>query len=201
LRVTRLSAICHLFVSPLIPLIAVCVNRCFLPFGSRQSSVATVGHTPPLLEWREGQGESQMHVLGVNAFAVIVAALAAMVIGFLWYSPLLFARPWCVAMGYNPDDKVAMDAMRKKTGPLYLLAMAAALLAALGLGNLIWGHMNAQSSWIGLHAGIFVWLAFVATVQLTDTAFGGKPMKLFFINTGYQLVSYAVMGAILGAWR
>ena len=59
-----------------------------------------------------------MHVLGVNIFAVIVAALATTVLGFIWYSPMLFARPWCVAMGYNPDDKDAMDAMRKKSGDM-----------------------------------------------------------------------------------
>ena len=142
-----------------------------------------------------------MHILGVNVFAVFVAALATMVLGFVWYSPMLFARPWCVAMGYDPDDKVAMDAMRKKSGPLYALAMVASLIAALGLGHLIWGHLHEQSAFMGFHAGLFIWFAFVTTVQLTDTAFGGKPMKLFFINTGYQLVCYVTMGAILGAWQ
>jgi hypothetical protein len=38
------------------------------------------------------------------------------------------------------------------------------------------------------------------TVQLTDKLFGNRPIKLFLINTGYQLVSYVVMGAILGKW-
>jgi hypothetical protein len=37
-------------------------------------------------------------------------------------------------------------------------------------------------------------------VQLTDKMFGQRPMKLFLINTGYQLVCYVVMGAILGKW-
>jgi Protein of unknown function (DUF1761) len=40
----------------------------------------------------------------------------------------------------------------------------------------------------------------VATVQLTDKLFGQRPTKLFLINTGYQLVCYVVMGAILGKW-
>ena len=142
-----------------------------------------------------------MHVLGVNIFALIVAALATTVLGFIWYSPMLFARPWCVAMGYNPDDKAAMDAMRKKSGPLYALSMLASLVSALGLGHFIWGHMPIQGAFIGFHAGLFIWFFFVATVQLTDTAFGGKPMKLFFINTGYQLVCFLAMGTILGAWQ
>jgi len=32
---------------------------------------------------------------GINVWGVLVASVATMVIGFLWYSPLLFARPGC----------------------------------------------------------------------------------------------------------
>jgi len=49
--------------------------------------------------------------------------------------------------------------------------------------------------------GLAVWLGFVTTVQLTNALFGKQPAKLYAINTGYQLVCYRVMGAILGAWR
>jgi len=38
-------------------------------------------------------------------------------------------------------------------------------------------------------------------VQLTNALFSKQPVKLYAINTGYQLVCYLVMGAILGAWR
>jgi hypothetical protein len=33
-----------------------------------------------------------------------------------------------------------------------------------------------------------------------DSAFGDRPRNLFLINTGYQLVCYLAMGAILGKW-
>jgi hypothetical protein len=51
-----------------------------------------------------------------------------------------------------------------------------------------------------MKAGLAVWAGFVMTVQLTDKLFGNRPWTLFFINTGYQLVCYLVMGAILGKW-
>jgi hypothetical protein len=38
-------------------------------------------------------------------------------------------------------------------------------------------------------------------VQFTGALFAKQSMKLFAINTGYQLVCYLVMGAILAAWR
>jgi hypothetical protein len=46
-----------------------------------------------------------------------------------------------------------------------------------------------------------VWLGFVASVQLTGVLFANQSGKLFAINTGYQCVCYAVMGAILAVWK
>ncbi len=44
-------------------------------------------------------------------------------------------------------------------------------------------------------------MSVVALVQLTGVLFMKQSMNLFAINTGYQLVCYEVMGAILGAWQ
>jgi hypothetical protein len=46
-----------------------------------------------------------MHFFGVNLLAVLACAIAGMVVGFLWYSPMLFANPWMRLMGYDPNDK------------------------------------------------------------------------------------------------
>ncbi|PYX37422.1 MAG: hypothetical protein DMG81_14180, partial [Acidobacteria bacterium] len=58
-------------------------------------------------------------LLCVNFWAVLGSAVATMVIGFLWYSPLLFAKPWMLAMGYDPADKARIAEMQKKAAPLY----------------------------------------------------------------------------------
>jgi hypothetical protein len=141
-----------------------------------------------------------MHFLGVNLWAVLVSALATMVAGFLWYSPLLFARPWTILMGYDPNDKARMDEMRKTAGPSYFMSLVASVLTAIVLGKIISiaGGTNAVD---GLKIGLVVWLGFVTTVQFTGAIFSRQPNKLYMINTGYQLVCYLAMGAILGAWR
>jgi len=41
----------------------------------------------------------------------LVAALATLVIGFLWYSSC-FARPWLVLVGYDPDDQAKLGKMQ-----------------------------------------------------------------------------------------
>jgi Protein of unknown function (DUF1761) len=140
-----------------------------------------------------------MIVTGVNLWAVLVAAVATMVVGFLWYSPFLFARPWMLAMGYDPDNKAKLDEMRKSAGKSYALSLVASLVAAFVLGKII-DVATVDSALYGMKIGFAVWLGFVTTVQLTAKLFGNQPTKLYLINTGYQLVCYLVMGAILAVW-
>jgi hypothetical protein len=52
-----------------------------------------------------------MHMHNLNLLAILVAAIATMPIGFLWYSPLLFANPWMREMGYDPNDKERIKEM------------------------------------------------------------------------------------------
>jgi surface polysaccharide O-acyltransferase-like enzyme len=141
-----------------------------------------------------------MHFLGVNVWAVLVAAVATMVVGFLWYSPALFANSWMKLMGYDPNDKEKIAEMQKSAAPSYFISLIASILAAFVLGKLITvsGFSNAVD---GLKIGLVVWLGFVTTVQFTNALFSRQRNRLYMINTGYQLVSYVVMGAIMGAWR
>ncbi len=126
-----------------------------------------------------------MHFHHLNWLAILVAAISTMVVGFLWYSPILFAKPWMREMGYDLTDKARMEEMKKSAFTLALF--------------LHWTH--AEGLHFGLMVGFHVWLGFVATVQFTGALFMKQSMKLFAINTGYQLVCYLVMGAILAVWQ
>jgi hypothetical protein len=140
----------------------------------------------------------EMHHL--NLLAILVAAISTMVVGFLWYSPLLFAKPWVREMGYDLNDKAKMEEMKKSAGPAYAGSFAASLVSAFTLALFLhWAR--AESPHYGLMVGFHVWLGFVATVQFTSALFMKQSMKLFAINTGYQLVCYLVMGAILTGWK
>lgn len=141
-----------------------------------------------------------MHMHSLNWLAILASAIASMVLGFLWYSPLLFAKAWTREMGYDPNDKAKMDEMKKSAGPAYAGSLAASLLSAFTLALILHG-MRADSLHFGLMASFHIWLGFVATVQFTGALFAKQSMKLFAINTGYQLVCYLVMGAILVTWK
>jgi hypothetical protein len=142
----------------------------------------------------------QMTFMGINWAAVVVAAIAWMLVGFLWYSPFLFARPWMLAMGFNLDDKAAIEAMRKGTGRVHGIAFIASLLSAAVLYKLF-AETETFTVLHGLKVGFGVWLGFVATVQLTSLLFRRSNPRVFVIDTVYQLVGYLVTAAILAAWR
>ncbi len=134
----------------------------------------------------------------INYLAVLVAALAAMAIGFVYYSPMVVGKQWMALMGWNKKD-MEKNADRAKMGKMYSLSMIGSLVMAYVLAHFV-AYIGANTIGLGLQIGFWSWLGFVAPVQMTDVLFGGKPWKLFAINTGYQLASLLAMGAILAAW-
>lgn len=141
-----------------------------------------------------------MHMHSLNWLAILVAAISTMLVGFLWYSPLLFAKPWMREMGYDPNDKAKVQEMQKSAGPAYAGSFVASLLSAFTLALILHG-LQEEGLHHGIMASFHIWLGFVATVQFTGALFMKQSMKLFAINTGYQLVCYLVMGAILAVWQ
>jgi len=140
-----------------------------------------------------------MTLMTVNLWSVLVAAIATMGVGFLWYSPMLFARPWMVAMGYDPEDKAKIQEMQKSAGKSYAISFVTGLVSAFVLGKII-RETRIDTALDGTIVGLAIWLGFVTTVQLTAKLFGNQSTKLYLINTGYQLVCYLAMGAILAVW-
>ncbi len=89
--------------------------------------------------------------------------------------------------------------MQKSAGKSYAISFVASLVSAFVLAKII--HVTTVNTALyGMKVGFAVWLGFVTTVQLTAKLFGNQSTKLYLINTGYQLVCYLAMGAILAVW-
>ncbi len=126
--------------------------------------------------------------------AVVVAAFVPMVVGALWYSPLLFAQPWMRAIGKTSDD------LRGGNARYYVLAAVAAFLMSYALARIIrWADADGVVS--GGLIALLAWTGFVATTSAVNSAFAGRPRNLWLIDAGYYLVSLLLMGAILGTWE
>lgn len=132
----------------------------------------------------------------VHYVAVLIAALSSMVVGFLWYSPLLFAKPWMKLSGL---DEKSMNAAKKNMPMTYTASFFMSLVMAYVTAILI-NSLLVSTLQEGLMLALLVWLGFVATTMVTGVLFQRVPWKLFFINSGYQLVSMLVVSAILTIW-
>jgi hypothetical protein len=98
-----------------------------------------------------------MNFMGVSLLPVLLAAIATMVVGFVWYSPLLFAKPWMGLMGFDPNDKTKVEAMQKSAGQSYAISFVASLASAFVLAKVI--HLAGVSTALyGMKIGFAVWL-------------------------------------------
>ncbi len=134
-----------------------------------------------------------MQQVDVNFVAVLLCGVASMVIGFLWYSKMLFGATWMKLSGISEAD---MKKANSNMPVMYGTMFVASLVMAYVLAHFA-KYAGAATLMDGVVAGFWAWLGFVATTMLSGSLFESKPIKLYFINTGYQLVTLVVMGAIL----
>ncbi len=124
----------------------------------------------------------------ISIVAVGLAALSMFVLGGLWYS-VLFAKPWQRAAGVT-DEQLRSGAVRVFSGSLLLAVVIATSLAAF-----IGSESVAFATTVGAVAGLTFFAAALGIVYL----FERRSWTLMLINGGYGVVSFAVMGLIIGA--
>ncbi|HEY4486570.1 MAG TPA: DUF1761 domain-containing protein [Candidatus Paceibacterota bacterium] len=137
----------------------------------------------------------------INYWAVAIAAIASMFIGFVWYGPI-FGKQWIALMGWREEQ---MNAMKTRGGmiKLYGLAFVGSLVMSYALAHtLVFSstYLGVSGLSAGAMAGFWSWLGFVAPVTLGSVLWEGKSWKLWFLNNAYYTVSLVVMGSILGVW-
>jgi hypothetical protein len=122
----------------------------------------------------------------INLWVTIIAMIASMVLGFIWYGPL-FGKKWMELSGIKmPDKKPAFSTMIKPmlisfVGAIlmsYLMTIAITISQSLGQLGFMCGFTIAFTNWLG----------FIVPIHLNMSGWEGKSWTLFFINTGYWLV-------------
>jgi hypothetical protein len=139
-----------------------------------------------------------MHFPQVNYLAVLVAAIVIFILGGLWYSKALFAKRWIVLMGKSEEN---LKAGAGGAMPVLLIqALICGLLVAWTMAVIL-SHFAPVTPLRGALAGVLCWLGFAAATSYATSIFSMQPKGLWLINTSYNLVSFVIAGAILGAWR
>lgn len=128
----------------------------------------------------------------LNWLAIIVAAVSAFVLGFLWYS-VLFAKRWMKENGFTEESLKNAGIVK-----IFGLSLVLFLFASLNLGMFIGKDAGAL---FGAVAGFLAGLGWVFTFMGVTYLFERKSMVLFLINACYSVVSLTIMGLIIGVWQ
>lgn len=159
-----------------------------------------------------------------NFLTTAVAALAPLVMGFIWYGPMLFKKAWMKEMGFT-EESLKGGNMALIFGLSYVLSF----LMAFVLQTLVIHQFGAQSVLMGepgfaeetgeaftyfqdfmatygdrfrtfghgaLH-GTMIGLLIGLPIMGTNALFERKSLKYALINAGYWTVTLALMGGIL----
>lgn len=136
-----------------------------------------------------------MDFSSINWLAVAVSVIAGMVIGYIWYNPSVFYKPWLAGLGMSwenrPTSPMAM---------LFVWTIMATLVEAVALA-LVLKTMGSNSAASGAAAGFMLWLGFVAPTNLVNKLYAGHGWTVWLIEAGDHLLYLLVAGAILGAWH
>jgi len=133
-------------------------------------------------------------ILSVNYWGVVSAAVAGIVLGFLWYGPI-FGKKWAELAG--------VDAGRMKPGggSIFLTALGALVMSFALEYSIIFAntYLHAENS---ISSGITIaflnWLGFIVPVTMGSVLWEGKSWKLWMLNALYYLTTLCLMGLILG---
>lgn len=158
----------------------------------------------------------------INFLALFVAALSTLVIGFIWYNPKVFGSIWMRESGLTEEK------MKGANMPvIFIMAVFFAFLISMILQFLTihqWGALGmiggdlstAKPSYSAFMAdygtafrtfkhgalhGFLTGLFLAFPMTATNALFERKSWKYTFINSGYWIVCFMVMGGIICAWQ
>jgi hypothetical protein len=137
---------------------------------------------------------ARMQEFPINYLALLVATIIKLVLGMLWYSPLLFGRSWMNLTGCDPKD------MKSSMPAAMLVDFVASFLMSFVLLHAV-HYAGAQSAAQGAAVGFFNWIGFVAAVTIGSVVYEKRPFKLFLLNNGFYLIALPIMGAVVAVWR
>ncbi|MGK7389665.1 MAG: DUF1761 domain-containing protein [Candidatus Cyclobacteriaceae bacterium M2_1C_046] len=135
-----------------------------------------------------------MDLSTLNWFAIVAATAASFVIGGLWYSPILFGKVWML------ENKFTEEELKKANqGKIFGLTFIFSFIMSVNLALFL--NDSATTATWGATAGFLAGFGWVAMAIFVNGLFERRTMRYMLINAGYFVVSFVIIGLILGAWR
>ncbi len=130
----------------------------------------------------------------VNMLAVLIAGIVAMVIGALWYSPVLFSKIWMKEMNFGAEMMAGTE--KPNMTKLYVGQFILTLVTAYVLAHFI-SLLDITTLGGALSLAFWSWFGFQVLPLMASVFWEGKSFKLFVINGLHYLVSLIIMASII----
>ena len=128
-----------------------------------------------------------------NIVPILGVTILNIILGMLWYSPLLLGTLWAKSHKFNMREL--------KPSPLhYAGSVLVSLITASVLAILITQFQI--TTWKGgMVFGLYLWLGLIVTTHFSGVIWAQKPLRVYFIDTTYLLISIVMMSTLLALWR
>jgi len=138
-------------------------------------------------------------MLSINFISVLVAAIAAFVVGFLFHGPFL-GKLWMRLANIHPTGNEKLSDMIPQMLKNLLANIVCAYILAMFIFVTESFYGNLGNVIGGMGTAFWAWLGFMVTSSSMDIIWMGKSKKLWAFEIVASLVSFLVMGAIIAAW-
>jgi hypothetical protein len=137
--------------------------------------------------------------MSINIFAVLVAATANFIIGFMFHGPL-FGKLWMKLANITPTGNEKLSDMVPQMVKNFLVNVVCASVLAMFIFTTAGYYNNAGNVIGGMGIAFWIWLGFVVTSSSMDVIWMGRSKKLWLFEVVASLVSFLAMGAIIAIW-
>ena len=139
-------------------------------------------------------------MLPINLIAVVIAAVASFVLGFLFHSPPL-GKLWMKLADVHPTGNERMSNMiPQMLWNLLANLVTAYVLAVIYLYASTSPYLGGPGVLSGIIIGLWIWLGFLVTSSSIGVIWMRQKASLWIYEAVCSLVVMAVMGAIIASF-
>ncbi|WP_347755781.1 DUF1761 domain-containing protein [Agrococcus sp. ProA11] len=140
----------------------------------------------------------ELTVPAINIWAVLLATVAAMVVGFIYYHPKVLGTAWMKAIGHTSES------MAKGPKPwVYPLLIVCAFVTAWVLAGATWISFDFYGGSFLVNALVTGWILFIGFTLsrvIVHDAFDPRGFRVT-PHTGFnELLTITAMALIIGVW-
>lgn len=134
----------------------------------------------------------------INYLAVIVATIAAMVIGFLYYHPKVAGTRWAKAIGHTQDSMA--KGVKAWIYPLLILCAFVTAWVLAGAGYISWTFYGGSFLWNVLLTGWILFVGLTAARVVVHDAFDPRGFSVAVHTVLNEFLIVTAQCLVIGLW-